>query len=42
MGGQEFALGSAGTLYSKNISPAAIGSWSDAELLRAVTHGCVA
>lgn len=39
MGGQEFALGPAGVLYSKNITPAAIGSWSDGELLRAVTAG---
>ena len=39
MGGQEFRLGPAGVLYSKNITPAAIGSWSDGELLRAVTHG---
>ena len=39
MGGQEFNLGPAGMLYSKNITPAAIGSWSDGELLRAVTGG---
>lgn len=39
MGGQEFDLGPAGVLYSKNITPAAIGSWSDGELLRAVTGG---
>lgn len=39
MGGQEFGLGPAGTLYSKNITPAAIGSWTDGELLRAVTTG---
>lgn len=39
MGGQAFALGPAGVLYSKNITPAAIGSWSDGELLRAVTAG---
>ena len=26
-------------LYSKNITPAAIGSWTDGELLRAVTQG---
>ena len=38
-GGQEFQLGPAGVLYSKNITPAAIGSWSDGELLRAVTGG---
>jgi mono/diheme cytochrome c family protein len=39
MGGQEFNLGPAGVLYSKNITPAAIGAWSDGELLRAVTAG---
>lgn len=39
VGGQVFALGPAGTLYSKNITPAAIGSWSDGELLRSVTAG---
>jgi hypothetical protein len=38
-GGQEFNLGPAGRLYSKNITPAAIGSWTDGELLRAVTAG---
>ena len=38
-GGQKFALGPAGTVYSKNITPAAIGSWTDGELLRAVTQG---
>jgi hypothetical protein len=39
VGGQVFALGPAGTLYSKNITPAAIGSWTDGELLRSVTAG---
>lgn len=39
MGGQEFNLGPAGMLYSKNITPAAIGSWTDGELRRAVTTG---
>ena len=38
-GGEPFNLGPAGHLYSKNITPAAIGSWSDGELLRAVTAG---
>lgn len=38
-GGESFNLGSAGMLYSKNITPAALGSWSDAEVLRAVTGG---
>lgn len=39
VGGQQFSLGPAGTLYAKNITPAAIGSWTDGELLRAVTQG---
>lgn len=39
VGGQEFSLGGAGTLYAKNITPAAIGSWTDGELQRAVTAG---
>lgn len=38
-GGQEFNLGPAGVIFSKNITPAAIGSWTDGELLRAVTAG---
>lgn len=38
-GGESFSLGPAGVLYSKNITPAAMGSWSDGELLRAVTAG---
>jgi hypothetical protein len=38
-GGDEFSLGPAGTLYAKNITPAAIGSWTDGELVRAVTTG---
>ncbi len=38
-GGQVFNLGPAGMLYSKNITPAAIGQWSDGQLLRAVTAG---
>jgi mono/diheme cytochrome c family protein len=38
-GGQEFPLGAAGTVYAKNITPAAIGSWTDGELQRAVTAG---
>jgi len=39
VGGQEFPIGSAGTVYAKNITPAAIGSWTDGELQRAVTAG---
>jgi mono/diheme cytochrome c family protein len=38
-GGQKFDLGPAGVLYSKNITPAGIGSWTDGELLRSVTQG---
>jgi mono/diheme cytochrome c family protein len=38
-GGEPFNLGPAGTLISPNITPAAIGAWSDGELLRAVTQG---
>jgi mono/diheme cytochrome c family protein len=39
VGGDRFELGSAGVLYSKNITPAAIGSWTDGELRRAVLNG---
>lgn len=38
-GGDAFSLGPAGMLYAKNITPAALGSWSDGELFRAVTGG---
>ena len=38
-GGESFNLGPAGMVYSKNITPAGIGSWTDGELLRAVTQG---
>jgi mono/diheme cytochrome c family protein len=38
-GGQKFDLGPAGVVYSKNITPAGIGNWTDGELLRAVTQG---
>jgi mono/diheme cytochrome c family protein len=38
-GGDKFDLGSGGVVYARNITPAAIGSWSDGELLRAVTTG---
>jgi mono/diheme cytochrome c family protein len=38
-GGDLFDLGPAGKVYAKNITPAAIGSWTDGELLRAVTQG---
>lgn len=38
-GGDRFDLGPAGVLYARNITPAAIGAWSDGELHRAVTGG---
>ncbi len=38
-GGESFNLGAAGMLYSKNITPAALGNWSDGEVIRAVTQG---
>jgi hypothetical protein len=38
-GSEPFHLGPAGILYSKNITPAGIGSWTDGELLRSVTQG---
>ena len=38
-GGQRFADGVPGVLYSKNITPAAVGSWTDGELIRAITGG---
>jgi mono/diheme cytochrome c family protein len=38
-GGMEFALGDVGTLRAPNITPAALGDWTDGELLRAMTDG---
>ena len=38
-GGDAFDLGPAGVVYAKNITPAGIGTWTDGELLRAVTQG---
>jgi len=38
-GGEPFNLGPAGMIWSKNITPAGIGTWTDGELLRAVTQG---
>lgn len=37
-GGEKF-LGEFGALYAPNITPAAIGDWSDGELYRAITAG---
>ena len=38
-GGPEFPIGSAGTLYAKNITPAALGEWTDGEIVRALRDG---
>ena len=40
-GGEKFGkeIGFPGTLYSSNITPAAIGNWTDGELFRAITTG---
>ncbi|HET6362271.1 MAG TPA: cytochrome C [Gemmatimonadota bacterium] len=38
-GGPEFPIGSAGTLYAKNITPAALGEWTDGEIVRALRGG---
>ncbi|HEX9513906.1 MAG TPA: c-type cytochrome [Puia sp.] len=40
-GGEKFGkeIGFPGALYSSNITPAAIGSWTDGELFRAITTG---
>lgn len=41
-GGDEFNEGNAGVpgiIYSRNITPAALGSWTDGELMRAITNG---
>ncbi len=35
--GEEFGL--PGTLYTKNITPAGVGHWTDGELFRAITEG---
>jgi mono/diheme cytochrome c family protein len=38
-GAAPFDLGPAGIVYSKNITPAGIGDWTDGEVIRAVTQG---
>ncbi len=38
-GGPEFPIGSAGTLFAKNITPAALGEWSDGDIVRALRDG---
>lgn len=37
-GGEEF-LDVAGTFYPRNITPAALGNWTDGEIIRAITSG---
>ena len=41
MGGMDFGpeLKLSGSLYAPNITPAALGNWTDAEILRAITDG---
>lgn len=41
MGGERFGpeFGLPGNVYAKNITPAAIGNWTDDELVRAITEG---
>lgn len=38
-GGERFVDGIPGVLYAKNITPAAIGGWTDGELVRAIAGG---
>lgn len=38
-GHERFEYGLPGVLYSKNITPAAVGNWTDGELVRAITTG---
>lgn len=38
-GGPPFPLGYAGTLYAKNITPTALGEWTDGEIVRALRDG---
>lgn len=41
MGGERFGpeVGLPGNIYARNITPAAIGDWSDDELIKAITRG---
>lgn len=41
VGGDKFGreLGFPGVIYAKNITPAAVGHWTDGELVRAITQG---
>lgn len=38
-GGVPFPLGPAGTLYADNITPTALGTWTDGEIVRALRDG---
>lgn len=38
-GGPAFPIGSAGTLYARNITPSALGEWTDGEIIRALRDG---
>lgn len=38
-GGDPFPLGDAGTLHPPNLTPAALGNWTDGEIMRAVRDG---
>ncbi len=38
-GGRVFDLGEGGVLYARNITPAAIGEWTDGQLIRALRDG---
>jgi mono/diheme cytochrome c family protein len=38
-GGEPFPLGSAGILYAKNITPTALGEWTDGEVVRVLRDG---
>lgn len=38
-GGAPFPLGDAGVLYAKNITPTALGDWTDGEIVRALRDG---
>lgn len=41
MGGEKFGpeIGIPGNVYARNITPAALGNWSDDDLIKAITHG---
>lgn len=39
LGGAPFPLGEAGIVYGRNITPTALGSWTDGQLIRALREG---